>query len=127
MVEGKDSPRRGLFAPPYFAPMSFPLLREAFEDDAAELADFSRVLQRELLQAAQEMERAIRSHDGQAIADLKHKLKTSLQLLGDEQLKTNLQQLASSMQAGHAPSPSAREQVVERLRRLVNALERERW
>ncbi|WP_420459399.1 hypothetical protein [Neolewinella sp.] len=107
--------------------MSFPLLREAFEDDTAELADFARVLQRELLRAAQELEHAIRSQDAGAVADLKHKLKTSLHLLGDEQLKANLQQLATNMQAGHAPSPSAREQVVDRLRRLVSALERERW
>ena len=123
----KDTPGRRMFAAPYFTPMSFPLLRDAFEDDATELADFSRVLQRELLQAAQELDQAIRTRDAEAVADLKHKLKTSLHLLGDEQLKTNFHQLATSMQNGHAPSPSAREQVVDRLRRLVSALEREQW
>ncbi|CAH1001569.1 hypothetical protein LEM8419_02472 [Neolewinella maritima] len=107
--------------------MAFPLLRDAFEGDSAELSDFSAILQRELRQAAQELDSAIRTRDAQAVADLKHKLKTSLQLLGDAQLKVNLARLATDMQGGHAPSPSAREQVVVRLRQLATALEREQW
>ena len=107
--------------------MSFPYIREAFEDDSEALAGFSHILQRELRQAAAELERALQRQDASAVGALKHKLKTSLHLLGDTKLQEQLGRVTESLRRGQSVSDEQCRTLVNRLRTNATALAREKW
>ena len=107
--------------------MSFPYIREAFEDDAEALAGFSQILQRELHQAATELEHALEQQDAPAVGALKHKLKTSLHLLGDDTLEAQLERVTASLRERQRVSEAQRRALVQRLRTNATALAREKW
>ena len=107
--------------------MSFPQLREAFDQDSEELASFALVLERELITSAAELERAMSAADARAVSDLKHKLKTSLQLLDAEQVKDLLAYVTEELKQGRQVSHQQQRQVIEGMRGLVVSLKKEKW
>ncbi len=113
--------------PEAFPPMAFPQLREAFDQDSKELSTFAVVLERELVTAGAQLERALSAGDARAVGDLKHKLKTSLQLLDAERVKDQLGQINQALREGRPVSAQQKREVVNELRALVLHLQQEKW
>ena len=109
------------------SPMNFTELRDAMDHDAEDLASFSSILRRELEVAADELETAFEQRDVQRIADLKHKLKTSLQLLEADTVKQDLQQTVDDLRADRPIDEGIGTVIIEELRQLSRRLARERW
>ena len=107
--------------------MNYPELRDAMDHDADDLRNFSRVLQRELLAAADEVEIALEKDDARAVGDIKHKLKTSLQLLEATRLQDDLAAITSDMTKGRPVSTQRKQALVEQIRLCVQDLSREVW
>jgi PAS domain S-box-containing protein len=93
------SPGQSLRMPP--APHErYPRIEEAFEGDPGGKVEFIRILQRELYQAAEELDRALADGDSEAVAALKHRLKTSLRLVEAPQLAASLVEATTLLRAG---------------------------
>ena len=102
-------------------------LREAMDHDADDLKHFAVVLERELGTATDELATALAKDDTQKIADLKHKLKTSLQLLEADRVRDEMQAITDDLRAGRPVAPARREGLLRELRQLGRDLSRERW
>lgn len=107
--------------------MRYPELREAMDHDADDLKAFAQVLQRELSAAADQLAVALSQNNVDPVADIKHKLKTSLQLLDAHDLRDDLASVVTDMRNGVALAPARKNATVEKLRQLVRELGRERW
>ncbi|MCP9234999.1 ATP-binding protein [Lewinella sp. JB7] len=107
--------------------MPFITLREAFDHDARELAAFSVILQRELRGAATELDTAITAGNARAVGDLKHKLKTSLQLLTADRLTDQLARITQDLKNGTSVTAERRQAVVNEVRSLADRLGDEKW
>ncbi|WP_198661684.1 ATP-binding protein [Lewinella sp. IMCC34183] len=115
---------RRFLSPP---PMNFTELRDAMDHNTEELESFSTILRRELRTAADELEVAFVQKDVQRIGDLKHKLKTSFQLLEAYSVKKDLQQAVDDLRAGRPLDEGMPTVIVEELRQIVRRLAREQW
>ncbi len=107
--------------------MNYMELREAMDNDPDDLRKFSAVLQRELTMVADELAVALSHDDGEKVGDLKHKLKTSLQLLEAESIRNDLMTITEDLRNVREVTRSRKTLVVEKLRQLVRELSRERW
>ena len=102
-------------------------LREAMDHDSDDLRHFAGVLGRELKTAIDELATALRHDDAQMIADLKHKLKTSLQLLEDNTVRNELQAITDDLRSGRSVAPNRKTELLHHLQQLERDLGRERW
>ena len=109
------------------APMNFSELRNAMDHDPEELRSFSAILRRELNVAATELQSAFETKNVQAVADLKHKLKTTLQLLEAHTVKKDLQAVVDDLRAGRPADEGVQSVIIEELLQLSRRLARERW
>ncbi|THH40383.1 hybrid sensor histidine kinase/response regulator [Neolewinella litorea] len=113
----------------YLSPpaMNFPELRSTLDHDPAELEAFSIILQQELNQASDALTKAFADDDVHEIGDLKHKLKTTLQILEAETVKQNLQEIVDDLRAGRSPDKKTKATVRQELDKLSRRLARQRW
>lgn len=107
--------------------MNYPELRDAMDHDAEDLRNFAAVLQRELLTAADELAVALTRDNARTVADIKHKLKTSLQLLGVKSLQDDLANVSDDMAHSRPVTTQRKKGLVEQLRLCVQDLSRENW
>jgi len=107
--------------------MPFPEIRELFDQDTEALSKFSDVLQHELLQAADQLSSALPQSDARTVGDLKHKLRTSLNLLQADTLRTELVTATDTLRAGGTVDPNHQQSIVGRLRDYATRLQQERW
>ena len=107
--------------------MNYPELRDAMDHDPEDLRNFAAVLQRELAAAADELAVALTNDNENVVGDIKHKLKTSLQLLDAHQLRDDLANVADDMNHARPVSTQRKKAVLEQLRNCVQDLSREAW
>lgn len=107
--------------------MNFPLLRDAFDNDADELRAFVDILERELAKAADQLEPAIAGGHADEVADIRHKLRTSLSMTGATDIYDRLGEVRQSLTAGHSVPDDRRHSVTAGLHDLVRRLRAERW
>lgn len=107
--------------------MHYMELREAMDHDAEDLKRFAVVLERELSIATDELATALSQEDTQKIADLKHKLKTSLQLLEAHRVRDQMQAITDDLRSGRPVAPNRKTELLQQLRQLGRDLSRERW
>ena len=107
--------------------MHYMELREAMDHDSEDLKHFAGVLGRELKTATDELATALRHDDAQKIADLKHKLKTSLQLLEADTVRNELQAITDDLRSGRPVAPNRKTELLRQLTQLERDLGRERW
>jgi HPt (histidine-containing phosphotransfer) domain-containing protein len=100
----------------------FPRIIEVFEDDDEAVQQFMIVLQRELRQAADQFEGALATANTTAVADLKHKLKTSLSLLEAGQLTELIAGATALLRSGQTVPPALQRQIVAGLREQAGEL-----
>jgi PAS domain S-box-containing protein len=100
----------------------FPRIIEVFEDDDEAVQQFMIVLQRELRQAADQFEGALATANTTAVADLKHKLKTSLSLLEAGQLTELIAGATALLRSGQPVPPALQRQIVAGLREQAGEL-----
>ncbi|MBB4079921.1 PAS domain S-box-containing protein [Lewinella aquimaris] len=105
----------------------FSQLRQTFDEDPEELAAFAVILERELLTAATELDAAIAATNARTVGDLKHKLKTSMQLLGAGELMKRLGYITEDLKNQEPVEPQRQRQVVADLRELAHQLKNEKW
>lgn len=108
-------------------PMNFPELRSTLDNDPSELEAFSGILQRELRQATDDLDRAFDQDNLEQIGDLKHKLKTTLHLLEADQVRQNLQKIVDDLRSGSPADDQTKSEVKDQLEQLSRQLARERW
>ncbi|NJB86585.1 PAS domain S-box-containing protein [Lewinella marina] len=107
--------------------MNFRELRSTLDNDPEELQAFSGILQKELTQAATDLDQAFAQDDVEQIGDLKHKLKTTLQLLEANEVKQNLQEIVDDLRAGRSADRTMKIEVQNRLQQLTRQLGRQQW
>jgi len=107
--------------------MSFPEIRVLFDEETEALTRFADVLQRELHQAADQLAAALPQGDTQTVADLKHKLRTSLNILEADTLRTELTNAVQLLRAGGTVDTNHQQSIVGRLRDYATQLQQERW
>lgn len=107
--------------------MPFPEIHELFEDDTEALIKFADVLQHELQQAADQLAAALPQNDARTVGDLKHKLRTSLNLLEADTLRTELATATDTLRAGGSVDPNHQQSIVGRLRDYATQLREARW
>ncbi|MGB3800748.1 MAG: ATP-binding protein, partial [Lewinella sp.] len=107
--------------------MNYPNLREAMDNNAEDLKRFSAVLQRELSVAADELAAALRKDNVQQVADIKHKLKTSLQLIHADGIRDDLTSITNDLRNKVEVASARKSILVEKIHQAVRELSRERW
>ena len=107
--------------------MNYPELRDAMDHDTDDLRNFAAVLQRELTVAADELAVALKGDNARAVGDIKHKLKTSLQLVDAHRLREDLTGVADDLKYDRPVSEQRKKGLVEQLRLCVQDLAREVW
>ncbi|PPK88621.1 Hpt domain-containing protein [Neolewinella xylanilytica] len=107
--------------------MNYLELREAMDHDSNDLKQFAKVLERELSTAIDQLATALSREDAQQVADLKHKLKTSLHLVDATSIRDELTAITEDLRHRRPISPSRKSRLLEMMRQLVQALSREKW
>ncbi|WP_116106697.1 ATP-binding protein [Lewinella sp. IMCC34191] len=107
--------------------MKYPELREAMDNNPEDLERFAEVLQRELTLAADELVTALSKNDAQKVADIKHKLKTSLQLMDGTAIQHDFAAVSQDLRNGVTVSAARKSGLVEKIRQASRELSRERW